>query len=120
MHQAIPERSINCPMSSSSGTSVASWSRERSAYLLIIESVSRVHVQRGIHVGHLVLALAVLRSLLTLLRHLRDHSVELGAEREAEIVGQENRHLLKLVLSEFAVEQCGVGLNLGKVLYTER
>src|SRR4051812_19191211 len=34
MHHAMPERSISCPMSSSSGTSVASWSRVSAAYRL--------------------------------------------------------------------------------------
>jgi hypothetical protein len=33
MHHAIPERSIMCPISSSSGTSTANSSRDSDAYL---------------------------------------------------------------------------------------
>ena len=39
MHQAIPDRSISWPISSSSGTSVASSSRDSAAYLLVIETL---------------------------------------------------------------------------------
>ena len=45
MQCAIPDRSMSWPISSSSGTRVASSSRDSAAYLLIIELASRVHVQ---------------------------------------------------------------------------
>ena len=41
MQCAIPDRSMSCPISSSSGTRVASSSRDSAAYLLIIEFLPR-------------------------------------------------------------------------------
>src|ERR1700752_2182940 len=112
MHQPIPERSMSCPISSSSGTRIASCSRDRLAYLLVIETAPRVHVQRGVHVRLLVFTAALLRGLLALARHFGDDPVQLRPQREAQIMGEENCHLLELVLGEFAVVHRGVDLNL--------
>src|SRR5215212_12229753 len=92
MHQPIPDRSINWPISSSSGTRVASWSRERVANLLVMDFSTGVNLDRDVDIRFLVLTLARVCRLLAILDHLGDRSVELGAEREAEVVGQEDRH----------------------------
>src|SRR6476646_6754497 len=120
MQCAIPDRSISWPIKSNSGTSVASSSRESAAYLLVIEAASRVHVQRRVDVALLVLTATLLCILLTLARHLRDDAVELGAQREAEIVGKEDRHLLELFDGELFVAQRRVHLDLRQLRDAER
>src|SRR5688500_11215044 len=94
MHQAIPDRSMSCPISSSSGTRVASSSRLSAAYLLFIEFAPRMHVQGRVDIRFLVFATTLLGILLPLARHLRHDPIQLRAQREAEVVGQEDRHLL--------------------------
>src|ERR1700712_4979510 len=120
MQCAIPERSISCPINSSSGTRVANSSRDSAAYLLIIEGLPRVHLDGGAHVRPLVLGLTLLGGLAALSRNLADGPVEPGAEGEADVLRQEDRHLLQLVLGEFGVEQRRVHLNLAEILATLR
>src|SRR5690242_5086649 len=119
MHQAIPDRSIICPMSSSSGTSVTSWSWDSDAYLLVIELVPGVHLDGGVRIGPPVLAKPLLGGLATLRRNLGHGSVEARTEWEADVLGEENRDVLELILGELTVEHRGIDLNLGEVLQTE-
>src|SRR4051794_15058667 len=98
MHQAIPDRSISCPISSSSGTSVASSSRESAAYLLrsangavarpvlgaqcllvrLAETGQRQRLGRDDLLGRLDRALAVLDHLLDLGDHVVGELVALA------------------------------------------
>src|SRR5882757_9992006 len=120
MQCAMPDRSMSCPISSSSGTSVASSSRESAAYLLFIESASRAHLDGRVDVGLLVHAVTLGRRLLPLARNATHHSIEPRRQREADVLGQEDRHLLELGLGQLVVLECRVDLYLGEVLETER
>src|SRR6185312_1140475 len=66
MQCAIPDRSMSCPISSSSGTRVARSSRDSAAYLLIIDFLPRVHAHGVVDVGLLVHTNTPLRRLLVL------------------------------------------------------
>src|ERR1700687_962213 len=120
MHQAIPERSIICPISSSSGTRVASCSRESPAYLLVMEALTSVHLDGVVDVRLLVVACALLRGFLALGGDPPDHAVEARTERESDVLGEEDRHLLQLVLGQLIVLQGGVDLDLAQILQPER
>src|ERR1700754_3838441 len=111
IHQAIPDRSIICPISSSSGTSTASCSRDRPTYLLVMDLAPGMHLYGGVDVGLLVFPFAALCCFPALLYHCADDPVELRTERKAEVVGEEDRHLLQLVLGDITVGQRGVGLD---------
>ena len=119
MHQAIPERSIICPISSSSGTKVASWSRDRLGVPTCHRGSSGVHLHRVVDVGLLVVGCAC-RGRLALGGDAPDDTVEARTEREADVMGEEDRHLLQLVLGELLVLQGGVDLHLAQILQPQR
>ena len=91
MHHAIPDRSISCPISSSSGTRPTSSSRDRPRTYLSSSFLPECILTRGVDVRLLVLARAPVRRLLALGDHLCDGAVELGAQREAQVMGEEDR-----------------------------
>ena len=69
-----------------------------------------MHLHGGIDVSLLVLGLPLLGGLRPLGDDPSHRAVELRAQREAEVVGQKDRHLLEFVGGEFLVVQRGVGL----------
>src|SRR5690349_7278192 len=97
MHQPIPDRSINWPISSSSGTRTASCERDRLAYLLVIEPLPGVHSHGVVDVGQLVDALAPCRRLLVLGDHAADDSVQTRTTRKPDVLREEDGHLLELI-----------------------
>src|SRR5215208_7534643 len=91
MHHAIPERSINCPINSSSGTRVASCSRDRSAYLLVMQGLSHMHPNCVVDVVLAVSGSAFFLGLLALGQHTLECTVDLRAQRKSHVVGEEDR-----------------------------
>src|SRR5215208_810936 len=91
MHQAIPERSINWPINSSSGTRVASCSSDSWAYLLVMQRLSHMHPNGVVDVGSpcfgRVTARAFLLGLLALGHHPLERAVDLRSQREPDVVG---------------------------------
>src|SRR6476620_2545513 len=86
MHQPIPDRSISWPMSSSSGTSTASCSLVRVAYLLVMDVPADMHLDGVVDIGSpcfaRVTARAFLLGLLTLGHNAFDRTVDLRSQRE--------------------------------------
>src|SRR5689334_22428833 len=116
MHQAIPDRSISCPMSSSSGISLTSSACDSDAYLLAIELIPGVHLHGGVHIGPPILIKPLLGGLAPLGRNLRHGPVETGPEGETDVVSEEDGDVLEFLLGELPVEQRGIHLNLSEVL----
>src|SRR5690349_10096627 len=120
IHQPIPDLSISCPISRSSGTKVASCSRERLAYRLLTEVLPRVHANGVVDVGLLVDALAAFGGLLVFGDDAPDHPVQPRTAREAVVLREEDGDLFEFLRGELAVLQGGVHLDLGQVLLAER
>src|SRR6195952_3230024 len=97
MHQAIPERSISCPISRSSGTRAASSSRDNAAYLLVMKVLACIHLNGLVDVVLLVARGAGRLGLLSLLHHAMNRAIQLRAQRKPDVVGDEDRDLLQLV-----------------------
>src|SRR5712672_2403588 len=97
---------------------VASCSRDSAAYLLVIEGPTRVHLHRVVDVGSpyfgRVTAAALLRGLLALGGDAPDDVVETRTEWESDVVREEDRHLLQLVVGQLVVLQGGVNLHLAQ------
>src|SRR5262245_38457104 len=85
-----------------------------------MEIPSRIHLDRIVDVVLAVSRGAGLFSLLALSHDPMDHTVQLRAEREANVVGDEDRHLLQLVDREFTVGQNRVDLYLQQRLLVLR
>src|ERR1700749_1906874 len=77
----------------------------------LVGVVARIHLQRGFDVGLPVLASALRRRLLSLRHDSAYRAIERRTQREPEVVGEEDGHLLELVFGEFLVEQCCVDLD---------
>src|ERR1700689_1315353 len=84
-----------------------------------VEGLTRVHLDRCVDIGLLVLAGALRRGLLPLRHHGVDRAIERRTQRKAEVVGEEDGHLLEFGLGEFSVEQRRVDLNLGEVAISD-
>jgi radical SAM superfamily enzyme with C-terminal helix-hairpin-helix motif len=67
---------MSWPISSSSGTSVASWSREMAAYLLVMQIPTHVHLDRVVDVVLVAPGRSALFRLLTLCRYALDRAVQ--------------------------------------------
>src|SRR5579875_1775049 len=86
----------------------------------LVERLTRVHLDRRVDVGLLVVGGSFGGGLLTPGRYPFDHAVQPRAEREPDVVGQKDGHFAQFVLGQLPVLQCGVDLNLGEVLLPER
>src|SRR6476620_4770093 len=121
MHQPIPERSMSCPISSSSGTRTASCSRERSAYLLVMNVPADVHLDGVVDVGSpcfgRVTAMALLLSLLASGQQPFESAVDLLAQREPDVVRDEDRNLAQFLPRHLLVVKDRVGLHFHQLFH---
>src|SRR6185436_19823796 len=115
MHQPIPDRSISWPMSSSSGTRTASCSRVRVAYLLVMDVPADVHLHSIVDIVLAIPCGALLLGLLTLGDNAFDSTIDLRSQREADVVGEEDRDLAQFLARHLLVVQDGVRLHLDQL-----
>src|SRR6187399_2410696 len=117
MHQAIPDRSMSWPMSSSSGTRIASCSRDSAAYLLVMDVPADMHLDGVVDVVLAVSRRALLFCLLALGDNAFDRTVDLRAQREADVVREEDRDLTKFLARQLLVVQDRVRLDLDQLFH---